>query len=315
MFDFLEVIAHEIVVNSLALYSVDIDYKYLTLWQFMTGIQKIATPFSVLHAASLLSHVTRVAKFEHAIRQVVTNDSVVVDLGTGSGVLGILAARAGARRVIAIDVSADCVAYAERAAQLNGIHDRMEFVHCHFDEFVPDERADVVICEMLSSMMIVEQQVNAAYHAHMHILKPRGVFLPQDATVFVVPVECPSLWDRFAIGDLVFPRVPQTADKWASRDLADACVLQTFSFADPVGPKQVDKTVTFHIVDDGECHGILGMFESRLWGNIILQMQDGWRPLFLPFEEKIIVQRGDILSIRMQFRPGEVSSLKVLVEQ
>jgi predicted RNA methylase len=70
---------------------------------------RYATPFPVLQAASLLNHRSRIQKFEAALKQVVTPESYVVDLGTGSGVLALLAAKAGARKVTAVDISQECI--------------------------------------------------------------------------------------------------------------------------------------------------------------------------------------------------------------
>src|SRR3954469_20863020 len=53
----------------------------------------------------LLRDETRTNAFREAIRQCVTSESVVLDLGTGSGILALFAAEAGARRVFAIDAT------------------------------------------------------------------------------------------------------------------------------------------------------------------------------------------------------------------
>ena len=58
---------------------------------------RYATPFSLLHAVSLLSHQSRIRKFARVLQQIITPESYVVDIGTGTGVFALLAARAGAR--------------------------------------------------------------------------------------------------------------------------------------------------------------------------------------------------------------------------
>jgi len=164
-----------------------------------------ATPFSLLHAASLLSQRARLLKFKSAIQLVVQSDSYVVDLGTGTGVLALLAAQARARRVTGIDVNPDSVEYARLAASSNGLQATVDFRVCHFREFVPEESADLVICEMLSSLMLVEQQVDACNYAVENFLKKEGTILPRNATVYVAPVECPSIWQRNLVEELDFP--------------------------------------------------------------------------------------------------------------
>ena len=66
----------------------------------------------------------RTSRFIHAIRRTVRSGDVVVDLGTGSGVLAVAAAQAGAKHVYAIEVRA-VAEVAERFFQGSGFGDRI----------------------------------------------------------------------------------------------------------------------------------------------------------------------------------------------
>ncbi|OLS28976.1 MAG: Ribosomal protein L11 methyltransferase, partial [Candidatus Thorarchaeota archaeon AB_25] len=261
--------------------------------------QKYATPFTMLHVASLLGQRSRLKKFKQAIHEVVKSGNYVVDVGTGSGVLAIIAAKAGAGRVTAIDVNPESLQYAKKAAKLNRVDQVIEFVECNFSEFVPEEKADVVICEMLSSMMLVEQQIPASYHATRKILKSGGVILPQEAKVYIVPVECIEIWERFQYDDIQFPRVVQTATPEATRDLANMEMLETFDLMNLKQKVTVDRTLHFTVVDKGTIHGLVGIFESKLFGDIHLKMDDGWKQLFIPLTKPIKVLEGDVFSARI----------------
>ena len=70
---------------------------------------------------------------------------VVLDVGCGSGVLGFVAARLGAARVIGCDASAEAVDSAGDNARRLGLSDRTEYHHGHLFEPVGDVEADVVI--------------------------------------------------------------------------------------------------------------------------------------------------------------------------
>ena len=270
--------------------------------------KEYATPFPMLHAASLLSHTSRIRKFREAIRRVVKTDNRVIDLGTGSGILAILAAKQGAR-VTAVDVNQDSLAYAREAARQNGVADRIEFVHSHFADSSIGKRADVVICEMLSSMMLIEQQVPASSYAVENLLKPSGHIIPEEVRIFVVPVQNEIQWNRFQIDDLAFPRVPQTVERGQSVDLADLAELACFDLTIPNPDAKVDRTLEFRILQTGVVHGLVGMFESRLHDEIVLTMGDGWRELFVPLSNPVDVKSEQTLSVRVAFRPGEYDSL------
>ena len=276
----------------------------------MTG-RDYATPFTMLHAASLLGQKSRLEKFRKAIREAVKEGDYVVDLGTGSGVLAIMAAKAKAGRVTAIEINPEAIDYASRAARLNGVENVVEFVQCNFSDFVPNVRADVVICEMLSSMMLVEQQIPASVHAVESILKPGGILLPQDVTIFLVPVESPETWGKFRFQEIQFPQVVQTATQETTRDLADMKVLESLKLMSLKQNTTIDETLRFTIVDKGTIHGLVGAFEARLFGDIQLKMEDGWKQLFIPMEQPIEVSSGDVFTVRVVYQPGKYDSLSI----
>ncbi len=272
---------------------------------------KYATPFPMLHAASLLSHRSRLSKFQRALQKVVQPESRVVDIGTGTGILALIAARAGAKSVTAVEVNGKSLNYARKAAQINGLSQRVSFVESHFEDYVPEEQADIVICEMLSSMLLIEQQVPACAHAARRILKPGGIILPVSASVYAVPVECQSLWERFNLFDLEFPKVPQTLGKGDAKDLSDAALVTKFDFSIPDIPAEVNEMLEFVIVEEGRLHGLVGFFKAHLYEDITLGMNDGWRELFLPLDEPIEVSKGTRVSVQLRFKPGEFDSLKL----
>ncbi len=273
-----------------------------------------ATPFSLLHVASLLGDRSRIAKFRAAIERTVTNDSLVVDLGTGSGVLALIAARAGARKVIAIDINPESVTYARMSAIRNRLDHNMLFAQSHYSDYRPHEKADVVLCEMLSSMLLIEQQVPAAIHARKHILKKEGVILPRSASAYVVPAQCDELWNRFDTEGFVFPRLPQTVKRNEAVDLADARELARFDFGNDRLEDRVDSTLEFRIVEDGVIHGLVGMSEADLVDGITLKMEDGWEDIFLPLEEPVPVNKGDTFTVRIRYIPGQYDSVVLTQE-
>ena len=275
-------------------------------------MKEYATPFSMLHAVSLLSHSSRLEKFNQAIKQNVKEGDFVVDIGTGTGVLAMMAARAGAGRVVAIDVNEESIAYAQSAATMNSLEDKIEFRRCHFKDYAPSERADVVVCEMLSSMMLIEQQVPAAIHAQEKIMKEGGIMLPASATIFALPVECEGIWKRFNPVELKFPKVAQTASRGDCRDLSDLAKVAEFDFTSALR-NGINRRLEFKIIEEGNIHGILAMFEAKLTEVIRLSMEEGWRELFLPLEQPVKVSRGDEVSVLLEYDPGAFDSLRLEV--
>ena len=64
---------------------------------------------------------------------------VVLDVGTGSGILAIWAAQAGAKKVYAVEAT-DMAVHARQLAQANGVADRVEVIQGSVEEVtLPEE--------------------------------------------------------------------------------------------------------------------------------------------------------------------------------
>jgi protein arginine N-methyltransferase 1 len=93
----------------------------------------------------------RLRVFERAIAAAVRPGDVVIDLGAGTGVLGLLACRAGAARVYAIENSG-MIEVARALAHANGLGDRVIFVRAHSSEAHLPEHADVLVADLIGRM-------------------------------------------------------------------------------------------------------------------------------------------------------------------
>jgi ribosomal protein L11 methyltransferase len=75
---------------------------------------------------------------------------LVLDLGSGSGILAIAAARLGARRAIGIEVDDEAMPVAVRNARLNGVSDRVEFLEGDAADLAPlAGPADLIVSNIL----------------------------------------------------------------------------------------------------------------------------------------------------------------------
>src|ERR1044071_5628357 len=89
----------------------------------------------------------RMGAYERALRHVVKPGSVVVDIGTGTGILSLLACAFGARRVYAIEPD-DAIGVAHEIASASGYADRIRFIQERSTHVCLPERADVVVSDL-----------------------------------------------------------------------------------------------------------------------------------------------------------------------
>ena len=136
----------------------------------------------------MLADETRTTAFLKAILSVVATGDVVVDLGTGSGVLAVAAAKAGAQRVYAIE-QGSIAAIAERVFESNGVADRVELVRGRSLDIVLPERADVLVSEIVGDDPLSERLLESIVDARSRFLRDGGRLIPRGLRIVGLPVE------------------------------------------------------------------------------------------------------------------------------
>ena len=159
-----------------------------------------------VHVA-MLNDRQRTGRYLEAITEVVGPEDVVVDVGTGTGVLALAAARAGARHVYAIEAS-DIGPIAQQMFAANGYADRMTLVRGWSTQVTLPERATVLVSEMLGNEPLGEAVLEMTLDARKRFLTPTARFVPQEISVWALPLALPEeRWQSFTFA-------PQTVRNW-----------------------------------------------------------------------------------------------------
>lgn len=159
----------------------------------------------------MLNDTVRIAAYRAGIAAGVKPGDVVLDLGTGTGVLAYFAAMSGARKVYAVDHS-PFIDVARQIAHRNGFS-QVEFVQQNSREFTPAEPIDVIVHEQLDRELFGENMVENLLDLKRRVLAPGGRILPGAFEFYVEPLaikphyRVPRLWDTTELGfDLGFLR-------------------------------------------------------------------------------------------------------------
>ena len=141
--------------------------------------------------ARMLHDDRRTRDFLDALAAVVRPDDVVLDIGTGSGVLAIAAARAGARHVYAIEAS-DIATVAEDVFARNGVADRITLIRGWSRQLDLPELADLLVAEVIGNEPLEEEILETTLDARRRLLKPDARLIPHALTLFARPVLVPE---------------------------------------------------------------------------------------------------------------------------
>ncbi|XP_055637097.1 protein arginine N-methyltransferase 6 [Toxorhynchites rutilus septentrionalis] len=126
-------------------------------------------------------------------------NKVVLDVGTGTGILSVFCAQAGAKKVYAVEAS-NLARLAREVIAENGFENTIEVFECKIEEFkLPEgtDRVDIIVSEWMGFFLLHEGMLDSVIFARDNFLKPNGLLFPDTATIFVSPCSVPTLFDSF----------------------------------------------------------------------------------------------------------------------
>ena len=145
----------------------------------------------------MLQDVVRTDAYEKSISEVVRPEHCVLDFGCGTGILAMFAARAGARKVIAVDRSPFVKTAKEIAAQNN--FDNIDFYHADHQSLQLGEKIDVIVSEWMGHCLFYEAMLEPLLAIRDRYLAQGGVMVPAE-----VSLQAGLVCDEDLLDDLSF---------------------------------------------------------------------------------------------------------------
>jgi protein arginine N-methyltransferase 1 len=118
-------------------------------------------------------------------------NKIVLDVGCGTGILSMFAARAGAKRVIGIEYSS-IIEHAEKIVKLNGLDHIVTLIRGKVEDVeLPDgiEKVDIIISEWMGYCLFYESMLNTVIFARDKWLAPNGLMFPDKASLHILAIE------------------------------------------------------------------------------------------------------------------------------
>jgi SAM-dependent methyltransferase len=265
---------------------------------------------------AMISDRVRMDAYEEALRRVVSPSSLVLDIGAGPGIMTLLAAKLGARKVIAVDPN-PLVRIGARLAAENSVADRVVFVQGRSQQIELNEKADVIVADLRGMLPNNPLNIDAIVDARQRLLKPDGVLIPQTDRLHVAPVQAEaayekllSPWREAGLGlqmrggaESVLNHGIQSLET-VDQALGRAEVLATINYRTTESP---DFSARLHseIECAGVLHGFSIWFEAELLPGITFSTApDGEETIygraFLPLPKPEEVDAGDTLRVEIR---------------
>lgn len=259
----------------------------------------------------MLNDGVRLERFRAALRARVRPGDVVLDAGTGSGVLAVMAAQAGAARVYAVE-KRGIVNLARSVARANGCEDRIEFLRGDFLSLRLPERVDGAVCELLGYAGLAEGITRAMPRIIERHLKPGAWFIPRALRTFAAAVRHPALHERLMLccasccGVDLSPALHEVTQNYWVECLAGADIVcgpapvYEVNWDAPPPCPPVNESALLRVTREDTVHGFGVWFEADLAPGVRLDTAPdapltSWRQVFLPLPDPLSVRQGDEL--------------------
>jgi predicted RNA methylase len=269
----------------------------------------------------LIDDYNRTFLYRKAIMRTVRNGDVVIDIGTGTGVLALFACHAGAKRVYAVERE-DTIALARELVRENGLDKKVIFIKSNIDTLNIKEKADVIISELISNFGVGQSILKILTDGRNIFLKDRSKIIPATLEMHLVPVEEGGLYkeisflnnkeyiEKYNIDFLCFQKMAVNniyfGDFRPQNFLARCKKIYDIDFRHNNTKNQgiINNRIQFRVSRRGVFHGFCGFFRSCLAPGVWLTNKpiahfSAWTNVFFPLEEPVYVNARDRIKVTL----------------
>lgn len=258
--------------------------------------------------------------FEAAIKAAIAErgpQARVLDIGAGSGLLSLMAARAGAQQVVACEMEPLIAEMAQQIVARNGYADRIT-VHAKPSTDLAigielDAPADILVSEILSSDLLTEKVLDTFEDAHRRLLALDAIVIPRAASAMGCLVASETLADYAFVGSvsgfdlspfnaLAQQRLPIHGTMTGWDRLSDDHELVRLDLTQAKHDGVLAR-LSIPVTASGRAIGIVQWMHIDLWSGITFDnhpdhyADGGWLQILHSFPQPIDVVAGDTLDI------------------
>jgi len=270
--------------------------------------------YSLAAFGRMITDRIRTDAYAEALRREIKTGDVVADIGTGTGILALLACRFGARRVYAFEPSG-VVELAREIAAANGFSDRIQFISQKSTESALPEPANLIVSDLRGILPFFDQSLASLIDARKRFLAPGGRMIPQRDTVWIAGVQAPELYrdslgpwnDRPYDFDMsagcarTSNTISQCLLKNADQLCLEARCLATLDY-ERLAQTDLEATISWTAKRTSQIHGMVLWFDSVVAEGVGFTNSPGAPPLiyrqaFFPWSRPLEIVPGDNITV------------------
>ena len=256
--------------------------------------------------------------FFEAIKLAVNKDSLVFEIGTGSGLLSMMAIESGAKKVVTCESVKTIADNAKKIIHKNGYQKKINIINKKSTEIKIGEdiprKADILISEILSSEFVGEGVRESVTDAAKRLLKENGRIIPQSGCIKIALLGDTreirqSIYANKSCGfDLSdFNSISQSKFmlklKEKPRILSDAVDAFTINTDNINSYSNEEKVIRLQANQDGLCLGLIQWIKVKLYGDIEYEnkpykVQSHWGTPIYVFDEPIELKKRQFFDIK-----------------
>ncbi|MFT4749090.1 MAG: tetratricopeptide (TPR) repeat protein [Pseudohongiellaceae bacterium] len=277
----------------------------------------VSSAVPVWHLAMMNDEVRNKA-YSDALKLAVGDGDVVLDIGTGSGLLSLMAAASGAEKVITCETSRTIAEAAKEIIDINGYREKISVLNKKSTDLkvgvdLP-QRADLIISEVFSSEFVGEGVRTTILDANKRLLKKGGRMIPQSGKIRIALIgNSPEIFNNTSVASVhgfdlsKFNSVSQNKFNLKLKDKPvllsnpeDAFNINLYDESEVVGE---EKIIKLRANQNGLCVGLIQWIWIHLYKEIEYENKPGetdshWiTPIYL-FDEPVVAKIGDVLEIK-----------------
>ena len=240
----------------------------------------------------------RTEAFKRAIQNTVRKNDIVVDMGAGSGVLTMLALKAGAKKVYAIELDQHNIGPLHEIFRVNNVSDRVTVIHGDVSKIELAEEVDVIIGEMIATALIEELQIVATNNLLRFAKKGARILIKQYSTFLDLVNNNENYYGQvFKIVRYEYPDLK----KLQSKPLSEKSLISDVNFSKMNTNLQVNREIKIVANKKGVINGIRLSGEVTFSDDSKLGATFAFNyPIILPMDS-LTADIGDIFMVHVKY--------------